>query len=188
MFDPKRIAQLDSGIGSLIEDYAFLYGWTAILRPSRIVEIGTNTGVSSIVMAHALEDMEVDGTIHTVDINPSVIETARRQIAEAGYSTRIKVILGDVSALPPGRFDLAFIDGGHSYEAVYKDLEVLHPKCDVLLLHDANKYPDIRRAAGQFAGERLFLSPVVGRQFSKGSIVAESSPGWLALIPPKTSH
>lgn len=35
MFDVKRFAALNSGIGSLIEDYAFLYGWVSLLRPAR---------------------------------------------------------------------------------------------------------------------------------------------------------
>lgn len=184
LFDMKSLASFDCGIGSLVEDYAFLYGWVALLRPARIAEVGTNHGVSTLVMAQALEDCEAPGHIFTVDINLAVLTIARRQIKEASLEHRITVIPGDVSKLPPEDFDLAFIDGDHSYEGAKRDLTALYERSRVLLLHDARQYPAVRKAAEEFSGERLFLSPPVGRCISKGQVVARTSPGWFVLIPP----
>lgn len=184
MFDPEKVSALDSGVGSLIEDYAFLYGCVSLLRPARIAEVGTNRGVSAIVMAQALEDMGADGTVYTVDVSADQLAVAMRQIISSSVSHRISVIHGDVAALPDGRFDLAFIDGGHKYPAVRRDLEALHPRSSFILLHDAMQCPDVRKAADEFEGGRLLISPPSGRQFSGGKIVARTAPGWYVLIPP----
>lgn len=183
MLDLKEVAKFDSGVGSLVEDYAFLYGWVCLLRPKRIAEVGTNHGISAIVMARAMADCDEEGSVFTVDVDPEALAVARRQISESGLSERIVVAQGDVSALPTGDFDFAFIDGNHSYPYVRHDLKELHPRCKVVLLHDAVQCPDVRRAADEFGGQRLFVSPPPGRQFSRGQVVARTSPGWYILFP-----
>lgn len=183
MFDPEAVGRLDSGIGSLIEDYAFLYGWTCLIRPRLVAEVGTNFGVSSIVMARAMKDMGSEGRIYTVDVNERAIEVARKQAAEAGMADVIEFIHGDVHRLPHFNFDLAFIDGDHSYAAAKQDIAALYLRSRIILVHDAFQYPDVRRAAEEFPGQRLFVAPPPGRQLSKGGVVARTSPGWYVIVP-----
>jgi predicted O-methyltransferase YrrM len=183
MLDLDRLKSLDSSPGSVVGDYCFLYGWVCLLRPERIAETGTSHGLSSIVMAQALQDMGVNGEIFTVDTNAEALIVARRQINAFGFSDRVKIACGDVSALAGGRYDLAFIDGDHTYDAARRDIEALHGRTSVLLLHDASLCPGVRRAADEFPGRRLLIASAVGEQWSGGCVVYQSAPGWYVLIP-----
>lgn len=186
LFDFSRLMELDGGIGSLLEDYAFLYGFICLYRSKRIAEVGTNTGISSIVMAQALEDCGEEGHIFTVDLDPEALSTARRQISGFGLENRITAIQGDVTALPAGNYDLAFIDGGHIYQDVKRDLEVLYPRSSLVLLHDAVISPDVKRATEEYAGQKTLLSYPVGRHYSFGKMTpTRTAPGWYILVPQK---
>lgn len=97
----------------------------------RILEIGTFTGYSSLVMALALPP---EGRVITCDISEEYTAVARRYWARAGVSDRIELRLGP--ALETARalaaeapFDMAFIDADkESYEAYYERvLEVMRP-------------------------------------------------------------
>ena len=77
---------------------------------TRILELGTFTGYSSISMALALPD---DGRLITCDVNPETTEIARRYAAEAGVVDRIEYRTGaalDTIAQLDVQFDLIFID------------------------------------------------------------------------------
>jgi caffeoyl-CoA O-methyltransferase len=77
---------------------------------TRILELGTFTGYSSISMALALPD---DGRLVTCDVNPETTEIARRYATEAGVVDRIDYRTGpglDTIAQLEGEFDLVFID------------------------------------------------------------------------------
>jgi caffeoyl-CoA O-methyltransferase len=77
---------------------------------TRILEIGTFTGYSSISMALALPP---DGRVITCDVNEETTEIARRYAEEAGVVDRIEYRLGpalETIAALDGEFDLVFID------------------------------------------------------------------------------
>ena len=81
-----------------------------MIRPERILEIGTYTGYSAICMA---EGLVPGGKLITFDKNEELEEMVRRYIAEAGLEQTIDFILGDAMELIPeteGPFDLVFID------------------------------------------------------------------------------
>ena len=96
-------------------------------RASRVLELGTFTGYSSISMARALPD---GGTIVSCDVNEKTTAIARRYAEEAGVADRIDYRLGpaiETLAELEGPFDLVFIDadkGGYVdyYEAVLPKL------------------------------------------------------------------
>ncbi len=95
-----------------------------LVNARRILEVGTFTGYSSIVMAAALPQ---DGLLVAVDNNADWTSIARRYWAEAGVAHRIELRLGDGSAAldalcdepsATDSFDLAFIDADKtSYHA-----------------------------------------------------------------------
>jgi caffeoyl-CoA O-methyltransferase len=88
----------------------FLALLVRLLRPQRILEIGTFTGYSSISMAQALPS---GARLITCDVNPETTEIARRYADEAGVLDRIEYRTGpglDSIAQLDGEFELIFID------------------------------------------------------------------------------
>jgi predicted O-methyltransferase YrrM len=89
---------------------AFLSFVVGLRQPRRVLEIGTFTGWSSIVMALA---MPRGATLITCDVNEETNAIARRYAEEAGVADRIDYRLGPalktVAGLD-GPFDLVFID------------------------------------------------------------------------------
>jgi caffeoyl-CoA O-methyltransferase len=80
------------------------------LGATRVLEVGTFTGYSSISMARALPP---DGRVTSIDVNPETTEIARRYAAEAGVVDRIDYRVGpgtELLAELEGPFDLVFID------------------------------------------------------------------------------
>jgi caffeoyl-CoA O-methyltransferase len=106
---------------------AFLSFLVSMTRATRVVEVGTFTGWSSIAMAGALPP---GGSIVSCDINEETTAVARRYAEEAGVADRIEYRLGpavETLATLEGPFDLAFIDadkGGYIdyYEAILPKL------------------------------------------------------------------
>jgi caffeoyl-CoA O-methyltransferase len=106
---------------------AFLSFLVSMTQATRIVEVGTFTGWSSIEMARALPP---DGTVVTCDVNEETTAVARRYAEEAGVADKIVYRLGpamETLDTLDGPFDLAFIDadkGGYVdyYEAILPKL------------------------------------------------------------------
>ena len=78
----------------------------------RAVEVGTLAGYSAIRIARGLGD---DGRLWTIEVMPEHAEVARRNLATAGLTERVEVVIGDAMAVLPalethGPFDAVFID------------------------------------------------------------------------------
>lgn len=81
-----------------------------LIRPSRILEIGTYTGYSALCLAEGLSD---HGVLHTIEINDELENLASMFFEESGMSTRIIQHIGDAEEVVPTLdeiFDLVFID------------------------------------------------------------------------------
>jgi O-methyltransferase len=93
----------------------------------RILEIGTYTGYSSLVMARALPR---DGYLLCCDVNKKWTDVARRYWQRAGVADRIELKLAPAaetlqSLLDSGQqrsFDLAFIDADKENYSLYYEL------------------------------------------------------------------
>jgi predicted O-methyltransferase YrrM len=93
-----------------------------MMRPSRILEIGTFTGYSAICLARGLAD---NGLMYTLDINDELSEIALRYFKLAGLQDKIILQSGDAREVIPGldeRFDLVFIDGDKEQYLQYYEL------------------------------------------------------------------
>ena len=90
-------------------------------QATRVLEIGTFTGYSSIAMAAGLPD---GGSIISLEVDPHHATIARGNIAAAGLESRISVIEGpalDSLADLSGPYDLVFIDADKvTYDAYYE--------------------------------------------------------------------
>ncbi len=106
---------------------AFLSFLIHMTRATRVLELGTFTGWSSIAMARALPP---GGSIVTCDVNEETTAVARRYAEEAGVADRIDFRVGpgiETLATLDGPFDLAFIDADKEgyvdyYEAILPKL------------------------------------------------------------------
>lgn len=81
-----------------------------LIRPKRILEIGTYTGYSALCLAEGLSE---DGEIHTIDINEELVDFQRKYFDASGFGDRIHQYLGnaiDIINDLDMTFDLIFID------------------------------------------------------------------------------
>jgi caffeoyl-CoA O-methyltransferase len=90
-------------------------------QATRVLEIGTFTGYSSIAMAAGLPE---GGSIISLEVDPHHATIARGNIAAAGLESRISVIegpaLASLAALS-GPYDLVFIDADKvGYDAYFE--------------------------------------------------------------------
>jgi caffeoyl-CoA O-methyltransferase len=105
----------------------FLSFLVHLTRATRVLELGTFTGWSSIAMARALPP---GGSVVTCDVNEETTAVARRYAEEAGVADRIDFRVGpglETLATLDGPFDLAFIDADKEgyvdyYEAILPKL------------------------------------------------------------------
>ena len=89
----------------------FLELISTLLRPRRILEIGTYTGYSAICMARGLRN---DGLLITLEINDELNELSSAFFRKAGLEEKIRRINGNALEIIPTlneTFDLVFIDG-----------------------------------------------------------------------------
>ena len=95
---------------------------SSMIRPKRILEIGTYTGYSAICLADGLA---ADGELITIDRNDELEEKVRSYFQQAGLDNKITYLLGDAREEIPkltGPFDLIFIDADKKNYALYYDL------------------------------------------------------------------
>ena len=92
-----------------------------MIRPERILEVGTFSGYSAISMAEGLSG---DGHLYTFEINDEMEDFTRPWIEGSPVADRITFIIGDALVEAPKlgiAFDMAFIDGDkRTYRACYE--------------------------------------------------------------------
>lgn len=102
----------------------FLAMISRMVRPGKILEIGTFTGYSALCLA---EGLAPGGVLHTIDLNDELAERCRRYFREAQMEDRIVLHTGDAAAVIPaldGPFDLVFIDADKPSYPVYYELVI----------------------------------------------------------------
>ena len=81
-----------------------------ILKPSKVLEIGTYTGYSAICLSEGLSS---DGTIHTIDKNEELVSIQNKYFKKAGVKNSIIQHTGNALEIIPKineSFDLIFLD------------------------------------------------------------------------------
>ncbi len=99
------------------------------IAAKRVLEVGTFTGYSALMMASALPR---DGELVTLEIDPAAETVARRYFRESEHGSKIRLLMGPAletlaTLAPP--FDLAFVDADKQAYPRYYDrvLELLRP-------------------------------------------------------------
>ncbi len=101
-----------------------------MIKPKRILELGTFTGYSALCLAEGLAE---GGRLITIEHNDELEETILRNIAQSPLSDRIELIIGDAvevisnqfSVFSNQPFDLVFIDADKREYCAY--LEAIYP-------------------------------------------------------------
>lgn len=93
-----------------------------MIKPSRILEIGTYTGYSSACLCEGLAD---GGLLHTIEINPELEGIIFKYLKLQNIEEKVKVHFGSALDIIPQLdtpFDLVFIDGDKEEYCSYFDL------------------------------------------------------------------
>ena len=93
-----------------------------MMRPKRILEIGTYTGYSALCLAEGLKD---DGVLHTIDINEELEDFTQSFFDKSDFGKKIKMHIGNAMEIIPElneTWDMVFIDADKSNYANYYQL------------------------------------------------------------------
>lgn len=96
-----------------------------MIRPKRILELGTFTGYSALCFAEGLSE---GGELITIEHNDELEEAIRRNLSRSPLGERIKLVIGDCSSVIgelEGPFELVFIDADKREYCSY--LESVYP-------------------------------------------------------------
>jgi caffeoyl-CoA O-methyltransferase len=107
-----------------------------MLKPKRVLEIGTYTGYSAICMAEGLAS---DGKLITIDINEELEDAVRKYFEESGFGPRIDYRIGNAVTIIPElseKFDLVFIDADKENYSRYFDLVIDNVNLNGIILAD----------------------------------------------------
>lgn len=105
-------------------------------RVKTIIELGTYTGYSALIMSEALPE---DGKVITIDVNPETSKIAQSFWDKSPHGKKIKQILKpglEALATLEGEFDLFFIDADKNNYPNYLDWALKHLSPNGLIVTD----------------------------------------------------
>lgn len=118
-----------------------LYRIAAAYRPKKLIELGTNLGFSALYQALAVPEAD----FITIEGDATLCKLAEENFKDFGLN--LKLINAQFEdALPEvlneqSKFNWAFIDGRHEYEATIRYFETIIPYCApeaIIILDDIN--------------------------------------------------
>lgn len=135
------------------------------LARGNVVELGTRSGVSTAAFLAGVEKR--GGYVWSVDIDPNCVDLYKDNPRWAffhGSSIDKATVVQIMRHLPNLAIDVLFIDTDHTYEQASAELalwsEYMRPG-SVILMHDPETFPGVRRAAEEFAEAKGWPMTVV---------------------------
>ena len=135
----------------------FAFFLTAMMRPNKIVELGSFLGASYFAFCQAVKEFDIDCSCYAVDTwegdkhaghySNAVYETVKAANSHyLEFSYLLKMTFDKANKLDElNDIDILHIDGLHTYEAVKHDFETWLPKMSdkgVILFHDVTEIKD----------------------------------------------
>ena len=102
----------------------FLSMISKMVKPDRILEIGTYTGYSALCLAEGLKE---GGILHTIELNNENEDIIRKYIEKTGNTNKIKLHFGEALHIIPGideTFDIVFLDADKESYVEYFNLVI----------------------------------------------------------------
>ncbi len=107
-----------------------------LIRPERVLELGTYTGYATLCLA---EGLSPSGELHTIDIKEELMNFQRKYFDASGYGKQIFQHVGPALEIIPtldGPFDLVFIDADKENYIAYFHLILPKMKPGGIILSD----------------------------------------------------
>lgn len=107
-----------------------------MIRPERILEIGTFTGYSALCLA---EGLAPNGKLVTVDVNDELEWLRQKHFAQSPYAKRIEQVIGDGMEWASNRdesWDLVFVDADKQRYPEYYEALASHLKPGAWMVFD----------------------------------------------------
>lgn len=107
-----------------------------MMRPKRVLEIGTYTGYATLCLAEGLDD---DALIYTVEKNDELEPFTLSYIERSPCKEKIRLFWGRIEDLFPTfdeSFDLVYMDADKRDYCAYYDLVFPHLRSGALILAD----------------------------------------------------
>ena len=115
---------------------ALLSMMSCLLRPLRILEVGTFTGFSALCLAKGLQP---GGELHTIELREEDAATARGFFERSAYNKQLKLHVGNAKEIIPTlseTWDIAFIDADKTGYIDYYGLILPCLRCNGLIIAD----------------------------------------------------
>jgi predicted O-methyltransferase YrrM len=131
---------------------ALLQGLVTGNRASRIVQLGTCSGYSALLLGWMLRRMNAEHGLFSLDLDPAMCEVSRGWIARAGLENCVEIV--QRNSLDPqspiaakeylgGDPELIVLDSSHEYQATLDELDLWYPALEaggLLILHDVSRF------------------------------------------------
>lgn len=112
-----------------------LFRLTRVKQPERVLELGTNLGVSGayILQALKLNVAPNNKQLITIEGSPHLSERAEEHLSAQASNVNTRVVTGAFQSVLPtilaenDLFDLVFLDGHHEFEATLRYFELIAP-------------------------------------------------------------
>ena len=107
-----------------------------MMRPHRVLEIGTYTGYATLCMAEGLEE---GALVHTIEVNDEMEDFIQKYLSRSPHQAKVRLHIGDAMEIIPQldeTFDLVFIDADKRLYSAYYDLVFPKVRAGGLILAD----------------------------------------------------
>ena len=133
---------------------SLLHGIIMGNRADRIVQLGTCSGYSMLLIGFMLRRMEALRGLFTIDCDPEMCTISQRWLSRAGLDSfvRIEVLNSTSSTAPQAAVqylgaapNLIIIDSSHEYAATLRELDLWYPSLapgGLLFLHDVSQFAE----------------------------------------------
>ncbi|MEO6971780.1 MAG: class I SAM-dependent methyltransferase [Chthoniobacterales bacterium] len=147
---------------------SLLHGLVMGNRCARIVQLGTCSGYSSLLLGFMLRRMNLPDGLFTLDIDPDLCSLTQRWLERAGLTSFVTVAEGN--SLDPallaaaqqhfgGAPELILLDSSHEYRATVRELDLWYPALQdggLFLVHDVSLFAVGFDVTGQGGVRRAF--------------------------------
>jgi predicted O-methyltransferase YrrM len=137
-------------------------------RADRIVQLGTCSGYSTLLIGFMLRRMNARYGLFTLDYDPAVVAITERWLTRAGLETFVRSVelLSTSRGAPKEAVDclghapeLIILDTSHQYGATLDELDLWYPLLapgGLFILHDASRFAVQFDSTGQGGVRRAF--------------------------------